>query len=71
MATARMETTREPTYSMTRVIGATPWQKGFIRQCHCLHCHYSPLTVEVTHHMDRPLQWPHRWASRQECHFSV
>jgi len=20
-----------------------------------------PLTVEVTCHMDRPLQWPHRW----------
>jgi len=26
-ATARTETTCEPTYSMTRAIGATPWQK--------------------------------------------
>jgi len=50
------ETTRGPTYSMTRVICATPWQKGFICQCHCPHCHYSPLTVEVIRHMDRPLQ---------------
>jgi len=55
MATARTETTRGPTYSMTRAIGATPWQKGFIHQCHCLRCYYSPLTVEVTNHMDRPL----------------
>ena len=59
MATARTETTREPTYSMTRAIGATLWHKGFICGCHCLHCHYSPLTVEVTCHTDRPLQWPH------------
>jgi len=57
MATARTKTTRGPTYSMTRAIGATPWQKGFTCRCHC--CHYSPLTVEVTRHMDRPLQWPH------------
>ena len=28
MATVRMETTHGPTYSMTRVIGATPWRKG-------------------------------------------
>jgi len=41
MATARTETTRGPTYSMTRAIGATPWQKGFICRCHCLRCHYS------------------------------
>jgi len=60
MATARTETTHGPTYSMTRAIGATRWQKGFICQCHCLRCHYSPLTVEVTRHMDWPLQWPHR-----------
>ena len=58
MAAARTETTHGPTYSMTRAIWATPWQKGFICRCHCLRCHYSPLTVEaeVTHHMDRPLQ---------------
>ena len=60
MATARMETTRGPTYSMTRAIWATTWQRGFICRCHCLRCHYSPLTVEVSGHMDRPLQWPHR-----------
>jgi len=71
MATTRTETTCGPTYPMTRVIGATPWQKGFIRRCHCLRCHYSPLTVEVTRHMDRPLQWPHRWACRRECNLSV
>ena len=71
MATVRTETTRGPTYSMTRAIGATPWRKGFICRCHCLHCHYSPLTVEVTRHMDRPLQWPHRWVCRQECNLSV
>jgi len=61
MATARMETTRGPTYSMTRVIEATPWQKSksFICRCHCWHCYFSPLTAEVTRHMDRPLQWPH------------
>ena len=51
MATARTETTRGPTYSTTRVIWASPWQKGFIRQCHCLRCHYSPLTVEVDEHV--------------------
>ena len=45
-----------PTYSMTRAIGATPWRKAFICRCNWLHCHYSPLTVEVTRHMDRPLQ---------------
>jgi len=56
MATARTETTRGPTYSMNRAIWATLWQKGFICRCHCLRCHYSPLTVEVTRHMDRPLQ---------------
>ena len=28
MATVRTETTRGPTYSMTRAIGATPWRKG-------------------------------------------
>ena len=28
MATARTETTRGSTYSMTRAIGATPWRKG-------------------------------------------
>jgi len=56
MATATTETTRELTCSMTRAIWATPRQKGFICRCHCLRCHYSPLTVEVTRHMDRPLQ---------------
>jgi len=56
MATARTETTRGPTYSITRGIWATPWQKGFVCRCHCLHYHYIPLTVEVTRHMDRPLQ---------------
>jgi len=72
MATAGMETTRGPTYSMTRAIWATPWQEGFICPCHCLLCHYSPLTVEVTRHMDRPLQqWPHRWACQRECNLSV
>ena len=29
VATARTETTRGPTYSMTKAIGATPWQKRF------------------------------------------
>jgi len=71
MATVRTETTRGPTYSMTRVKGATPWQKGFTCRCHCLRCHYSPLTMEVTRHVDQPLQWPHRWACRQECNLSV
>jgi len=56
MVTARTETTRGPTYSMTRAIWATPWQKGFICRCYCLRCHYNPLTVEVTRHMDWPLQ---------------
>ena len=37
MATARTETTRGPTYSMATAIWATPWQKGFICRCHCLH----------------------------------
>ena len=36
MATVRTETTRGPTYSMTRAIGATPWQKGFI--CRAIVC---------------------------------
>ena len=67
MVTPRTETTRGPIYSMTRAIWATPWQKGFICRCHCLRCHYSPLTVEVTRHMDRPLEWPHRRA----CNHSV
>ena len=70
-ASARTETTRGPTYSMTRAIWANQWQKGFICQCRCLRCHYSPLTVEVTHHMDRPLQWLHRWACWREYHLSV
>ena len=39
MATARTETTRGPTYSMARAIGATAWQKGFICWCHYLCCH--------------------------------
>ena len=39
MATARTETTRGPTYSKTRTIWATPWQKGFICRYHCLRCH--------------------------------
>jgi len=56
---------------LTRAIGATPWQKGFICRCHCLRCHYSPLTVEVIRHMDQSLQWPHWWACRRECHLSV
>jgi len=55
MATTGTETTRGPTYSLTRAIWATPWQEGFICRCHCLHCHYSPLTVEVTRHVDRPI----------------
>jgi len=33
-------------HSMTRAIWATPWQKGFICRCHCLRCHYNPLTVK-------------------------
>jgi len=47
VATARMETTRGPTYSVARVIGATAWQKGFICQCHYLRCH-SPWKSLVT-----------------------
>ena len=39
MATERTETTCGPTYSMTRAIGATPRQKGFICQCRCMHAH--------------------------------
>jgi len=34
----------------------------------------SPLTLEVTCHMDRPFKRPHRWIChkrRRECHFSV
>ena len=33
-----------------------------------------PLTLEVTPHMDRPSEWPQRWAChkrRRECHLSV
>ena len=56
MATARMETTREPTYSMVRVIGATAWQKMLLLS---MPLFALPLTVQVTHHMDQPLQWPH------------
>ena len=60
MATARMETTRGPT--MTRVIGATPRQKGFI-----CHCHYSPLTwTDLSN--GHIAYW---WACRRECHPSV
>jgi len=44
MATVRIETTRGPTYSLTRAIVAIPWQKGFNNLC----CLYSPLKVEVT-----------------------
>ena len=39
MTTVRTETTRGPTYSMARVIGATVWQKGFICRCYYLRCH--------------------------------
>jgi len=67
MATARTESTRGPTYSMTRVIQATPWQKGFICQCHCLCCHYSPL--RVAHGPSSPLATS--MSSRRECHLSV
>jgi len=57
LATARMETTRGPTYSMARVIGGYRMAKRF----HLLMPLYVlPLTVGVTHHMDRPLQWQHR-----------
>ena len=38
-AIASAGTTCGPTSSMARAIGATPWQKGFICQCHYLHCH--------------------------------
>ena len=50
MATARTETTRGPTYS-TRAIWATPWHKGFLS----MPLFALPLTVEVTRHMERPL----------------
>jgi len=48
MATARMETTRGPTYSMTTAIWATPWQKSFICRCHYLCCHsqWKPLIIK-------------------------
>jgi len=65
MATVRTETetTRGPTYSMTRAIEATPWRKGSSVDAIVIVCVativYSPLTVEVTRHMERPLQWPH------------
>ena len=51
-----METTRGPTYSMARAIGATTWQKVHL----LMPLHVLLLTVEVTRHMDRPLQWPHQ-----------
>ena len=48
MATARMETTCGPTYSIARVIGATIWQKkSFIGRCHYLRC-YSQWKSLVT-----------------------
>jgi len=50
MAIARTETTRGPTYS-TRAIWATPWHKGFLS----MPLFALPLTVEVTRHMERPL----------------
>jgi len=55
METARTETTRKPTYSMAGAIGATAWQK--VSSVDAIICVATgPLTVEVTHHMDRPLQ---------------
>jgi len=52
IATARTESTRGPTYSMARAIGATAWH--FVCQCHylCCHSHWKSLTLEVTRHMD-------------------
>ena len=53
METARTETTRGPTYSMAQAIRA--------KMVHLLMPLFAlPLTVEVSRHMDRPLQWPHR-----------
>jgi len=48
MATVKIETTRGPTYSMTRAIGATPWRKGSsVDAIVCVATMDSPLTVEV------------------------
>jgi len=46
MAAVRTETTRGPTYSMTRAIGATPWRKGSSVDATVCVANYSPLTVE-------------------------
>jgi len=72
MATARMETTRGPTYSLTIAIGATPCQNGFICRCHCLRCHYSPQwesLVTWTNLSDGHMAY--RWACQWECHPGV
>ena len=57
MAIARSETTREPTYSMARATGAT---HHMAKRLHLSMPLFAlTLTVEVTCHMDQPLQWPH------------
>ena len=45
IAIARTESTRGPTYSMARVIGATAWH--FVCQCHylCCHSHWKSLVT--------------------------
>jgi len=70
MATARTETTRGPTYSMA-TMGATTWQKGFICQCHYLHCHSqwkSLVTCPPMATSMRAIACHRRW---RECHLSV
>ena len=62
MVTARTETIGGPTYSMARAI-------LLLMPLFAL-----PFSVEVTRHMDQPLQWPHQWACHKrqwECHVSV
>ena len=71
-ATARTETTRGPTYSMARAIGATAWQKGCICQCHYLRCHSQWKSLVTwtnlsSGHM-RAIACHKRW---QECNLSV
>ena len=56
LATARTETTRRPTYSMARTIGATAWHLS-------MPLFVLPLTVELGLSLHGPtsmIQWPHR-----------
>ena len=73
MATARTETACGHTYSITAVIWATPWQKGLICQCRCLHCHgpNSPIMATLMSMSARVPQCRHilqsTWCAKPVC----